>query len=279
MHPFWSVGFCLAALVHAEPSSTTVLVTGATGRTGSLAYLKFKDLVDLSPGFEVRGLVRNVTKAQERLKCLKCDETEGPRAKWDLEFSKRELFVFLIYIGVFCIKPSYPIDIDYKGCINQVREAMNHGVSQVIHRYFINFDEFRISSKIPWLVQIILVSSFGTTKPENPNDPMSTGHVLLYKLNAEASLMGSGLDFTIIKPAGLVSTPGGKNLLLIGQQDSCMQEGLFSISREDLADVCVQAVLNTDISRGLRFDLVSDPSKPATGDLKALLQSAQKNRI
>mmetsp|Transcript_35416 Transcript_35416/g.59998 ORF Transcript_35416/g.59998 Transcript_35416/m.59998 type:complete len:277 (+) Transcript_35416:28-858(+) len=266
MHPFWSVGFCLAALVHAEPSSTTVLVTGATGRTGSLAYLKFKDL-----GFEVRGLVRNVTKAQERLKCLKCDETEGifvgdVRNSSTLEaaFTGVEFAVILTSSspvqgpnGTWSFpNGSYPIDIDYKGCINQVRQAMNHGVSQ-----------------------IILVSSFGTTKPENPNDPMSTGHVLLYKLNAEASLMGSGLDFTIIKPAGLVSTPGGKNLLLIGQQDSCMQEGLFSISREDLADVCVQAVLNTDISRGLRFDLVSDPSKPATGDLKTLLQSAQKNRI
>jgi len=50
----------------------TVLVTGATGRTGQLVYKLLKE-----KGVPVRGLVRNATKARELLKCDKCDQSEG----------------------------------------------------------------------------------------------------------------------------------------------------------------------------------------------------------
>ena len=50
-----------------------VLVTGATGRTGSLLYHHLKE----SHEGEVRAYVRNVTKARHLLHCDKCDESEG----------------------------------------------------------------------------------------------------------------------------------------------------------------------------------------------------------
>ena len=53
-------------------SAEIVLVTGATGQTGSLAYFQLK-----AAGFETRALVRNATKAQAILQCGACSEKEG----------------------------------------------------------------------------------------------------------------------------------------------------------------------------------------------------------
>merc|ERR1719174_2175963 len=64
--------FVVVALLADEVSARTILVTGATGRTGSQVYLSLKE-----QGHDVRALVRNTTKAQERLGCEVCDESEG----------------------------------------------------------------------------------------------------------------------------------------------------------------------------------------------------------
>jgi len=72
---------CLAAAAwtselanDAASSPPRVLVTGATGRTGSALYLQLKADSRIA---EVRALVRNVTKARELLGCKACDESEG----------------------------------------------------------------------------------------------------------------------------------------------------------------------------------------------------------
>ena len=55
-------------------AGATVLVTGATGRTGSLLYAKLK--ADSRIG-TVRALVTSIEKARSTLKCTKCDASEG----------------------------------------------------------------------------------------------------------------------------------------------------------------------------------------------------------
>merc|ERR1719313_2861456 len=62
----------VAIAVLAEGSNRTVVVTGATGRSGSATYLLLK-----KAGVNVRGLVRNTSKARQYLGCSKCDESEG----------------------------------------------------------------------------------------------------------------------------------------------------------------------------------------------------------
>ena len=66
----------LAALLLASCSAaapaTTVLVTGASGQTGSILY----KLLRATPG-SVRAMVRNTTKARAALGCDKCDPSEG----------------------------------------------------------------------------------------------------------------------------------------------------------------------------------------------------------
>ena len=66
----------LAATTAATPR--TVLVTGATGRTGRLLYAQLKAQSDIT---EVRALVRSsanaTNKARAALNCTKCDASEG----------------------------------------------------------------------------------------------------------------------------------------------------------------------------------------------------------
>merc|ERR1711988_1786383 len=61
--------FALAIFTDAQE---TILVTGATGRTGSLAYFQLK-----AAGFNVRALVLNASNAAGILHCGNCAEKDG----------------------------------------------------------------------------------------------------------------------------------------------------------------------------------------------------------
>ena len=67
----FTLAFCLACCAAGSP---TVLITGATGRLGSLLY---SEAVSKAGIGKVRAFVTNVTKARESLKCDKCDASEG----------------------------------------------------------------------------------------------------------------------------------------------------------------------------------------------------------
>ena len=113
----------------------------------------------------------------------------------------------------------------------------------------------------------------GTTTPDSFLDKVGGGWILFYKLNAEAFLMQSGLAFTIVKPSGLSDTPGGKSFLLVGHDDSITNKS--SIPRSDVATVLTRACLLPSDAANTRFDLTSDPSRPSSGDFKALFAAAR----
>jgi len=77
MARFSLVGLVFLAVASGAPlsndQSRIIVVTGATGRTGSLVYENLKK----DPTFIVRALVRNATTARERLNCTKCDASDG----------------------------------------------------------------------------------------------------------------------------------------------------------------------------------------------------------
>lgn len=235
------------------------LVTGATGRTGSLVYTSLQQL-----GVPVRALVRNASKARELLHCSKCDESEGiylgdVTNPDTLVAPMHGVINLVILTSSFPLKlpngsyffpdGEFPKDIDWLGSINQVRAALHAGVKHVL-----------------------LVSSMGTTEPDSFLDQLAHGHVMWYKLNGEAHLMASGLPFTIIKPGGLLNNEGGKSLLLAGHDDNLPNP---RVSRADLAAVLVAAIQHPRSSAFLRFDLSSDDTQPATGDFEALFKKAR----
>jgi uncharacterized protein YbjT (DUF2867 family) len=98
------------------------------------------------------------------------------------------------------------------------------------------------------LPQFVLISSAGVTRPGRPginldeeppavrlNDQL--GGILTWKLRGEESLKSSGIPYTIIRPCALTETAGGKELIF-EQGDNIRGK----VSRDDVAEVCVQAI-------------------------------------
>lgn len=107
-----------------------------------------------------------------------------------------------------------PRRVDYEGVANLVTAAC----SQNVRRF-------------------ILISSIAVTNSQHPLNGF--GKVLDWKLKGEDILRQSCLDYAIIRPGGLIDTPGGKHTLLIDQGDRIMG----TISREDVAAIAIQTLL------------------------------------
>jgi uncharacterized protein YbjT (DUF2867 family) len=108
-----------------------------------------------------------------------------------------------------------PKRVDYEGVANLVKAAQINGIQR-----------------------FILISSIAVTHPEHPLNRF--GHILEWKRKGEEILQNSGLDYTIVRPGGLTDTLGGRCELVFGQGDHL----LGTISREDLAEICLQALKN-----------------------------------
>ncbi|HBB35091.1 MAG TPA: NAD(P)-dependent oxidoreductase [Cyanobacteria bacterium UBA8803] len=229
-----------------------VLVTGATGRTGSLVVQKLQQLPDR---FTVRGFARSCEKVEQLF-----GTTAGfyfgdirDRAALTLALEGCQALVILTSAipqpqGVpqpgqrpsFIFAPSEtPEAIDYQGQINQIEAAKAAGVNH-----------------------IVLVGSMGGTDENHPLNRLGNGNILIWKRKAEQYLINSGINYTIIRAGGLLDQPGGKRELLIGQDDSLLTnppEGISpSIPRADVAELVVQALLEPD-ARNKAFDAISKP--------------------
>jgi len=238
------------------------VVTGATGRTGALVYGMLKDA-----GVNVRGLVRNVTKAREVLKCGRCGESEGifvgdVSQKGALSAVMAGATGLAIATSAAphcenlwdprtCSYPAgqYPVDVDFNGGRNQI-EAFAAA-----------------SGGAPG--PVVLCSMMGTTQP----DPLSTGRMGFFKLNEEAFLMSSGVPYTIVKPCGLSNDGAFKRELRVGRDDE-MHESPPMIPRADVARVMAAALLQPKEAAGLRFDLCSRAGAPTT-DLASVFDAAR----
>jgi len=239
-----------------SPRSGTVLVTGATGRTGSLLYKELRNR-----GLTVRAFVRDAEKARAALGCSVCDETEG------------------IYVGDVTDPPSLEHAFA-DGSVSTLAVAIgasaesSPGVQKAVE-----FDSLVSSVRALVLsaseksLKVVFCSSMGT---ETTPPPKWGGDILHWKLNAEAFLATSGIQSTIVKPCGLPPDMKGKNsTLLVGHLGSITEGSDYhTISREDLASVMAEAVVFRKHFGNLRFDLCSMPGPP-TIDLEGLLESAR----
>jgi hypothetical protein len=264
---FWrsSLSALCLALPLAAAQSDVVIVTGATGRTGAKIYGMLKE-----KGVNVRGLVRNASKARDVLACTKCDESEGifvaditkpetlvaPMAGTStLVITTSAIPVCNPYPDCHYPKGGLPIDVDWKGGKAQVtafaQQAQGKG-------------------------QVAMVSSMGTTEPDGFLEKLDNGHIGFYKLNLESFLMSSGLKYTIVKPCGLDDGPGTANNTLVVGHDDELHLTPPTVARADVARVVVAALQHQDVADGLRFDLCSKAG-PATSDsdLIKVLQDAK----
>jgi len=254
-----AVRFAVAALLFVATTGRTVLVTGATGRTGKIVYATLKQ-----QGVTVRALVRNVDNAKTVLNCSKCDASEGiyvgdVTQTSTLVAASKGVDTVAVCIGLSGNESRDTMKaVEWKGLENQVAALSLANPSTDLSK-----------------IQVMMVSSMGTTNPKPAK--FEGGEDLFWKLQGETFLATSGVGYTIIKPCGLLDSEGGKSSLVVGHDDfpNSPLTMMNAIAREDVAAVMTTALMNQDLSMGLRFDLCTNKVGKPTTDLKQLIIDAK----
>jgi uncharacterized protein YbjT (DUF2867 family) len=199
-----------------------VLVAGATGRTGRLVVSNL-----LEQGYPVRALVRDMERGHEILGDG-VEFSEGDVRDIDsLRAAMQGAASLIITIGSSRKDPDNgPEFVDYGGVKNLAEAAADTGVQQVV-----------------------LMSSAGVTHEDHVLNQMFN-NVLIWKSRGEDALRDSGVDYTIVRPGGLMDSPGGETAVVFEQGDS--STGM--ISREDVALVCI-AALQAPAARNKTFEV------------------------
>jgi uncharacterized protein YbjT (DUF2867 family) len=98
---------------------------------------------------------------------------------------------------------------------------------------------------------IVLVTQIYITRPERYS---SVRNVIYWRRQAEEALRASGLPYTIVRPGWLTNAPGSRLGIRLEQGDT----GDGEVTREDVAEACVQALLNEN-ARGKSFEIYNKP--------------------
>ncbi|KAL5717317.1 hypothetical protein ACHQM5_010343 [Ranunculus cassubicifolius] len=245
-----------------DSSPSTVLVTGAGGRTGQIVYKKLKERADQ---FVARGLVRteeskekiggaddifvgdirepeSLTPAIQGIDALVILTSAVPKMKPGFDPSKGGRPEFYFEDG------AYPEQVDWIGQKNQIDAAKDAGVKQ-----------------------IVVVGSMGGTNPNHPLNSIGNGNILVWKRKAEQYLADSGIPYTIIRAGGLQDKDGGVRELIVGKDDELLETDTRTIARADVAEVCIQA-LQIEEAKSKALDLASKPEGTGepTKDFKSL---------
>jgi len=257
---WWALFVALAAGARAQTQDQKprVLITGATGRLGSLLYAQAK--ADERIG-AVSALVTNLTLAREYLNCSACDASEGiylgdVTEPDTLAPAVEDVDSVLIAVGA---SPDDSAD--------QQKAVEVTGVENQMNALF----AARNARTAPADRQVVLCSSMGTTEPDP--SPTAGGSILFLKLNAEAILGGAGLKTVIVKPCGLSLKPAGEKELLVGHDDTLLSTMPPVIPRADVARVMIEAAARGESK--MRFDLCAKLVGPPTTDAGALLDAAK----
>jgi uncharacterized protein YbjT (DUF2867 family) len=106
------------------------------------------------------------------------------------------------------------------------------------------------AAKQAGVARYVIISSMGSADPPTPeNDDDVFAVYLKAKADADAALMDSGLDFTIIRPGRLTNDPA------VGTVEAASSVPRGEVTRADVAAV-IQAVLDEPLTIGKSFELV-----------------------
>lgn len=239
----------------------SVIVSGASGRTGSIVYNLLKE--SRTP---VKGLVRDEEKGKEKLGAdadlIVCDITDREGLMSNFKESGAKSLVLLssavpqlIAAGpppVFAFPVTgMPEAIDYHGAVNQIDAAIASGITH-----------------------IVMVGSMGSTDINNMLNKLGNGKILVWKRLAEEYLIDKcdteNLKYTVINPAGLVDKESGEKEIIFGKADSLFERFEnyeCSIARADVARVVV-AALEDPNAKNKAFDVGSHTREGFTRTLE-----------
>lgn len=246
-----------------------VLITGATGRTGSIVFQKLQQRPEQ---FAVRGFARSAEKVAQQFGTTEAFFLGDIRQPQDLALALAGCQALVILTSAVPIvkgvpqpgqrpemtfaEGEMPEAVDYQGQVNQIEAAKAAGVDH-----------------------IVVVGSMGGTDENHFLNTIGGGRILVWKRKAEQYLIDSGIDYTLIRVGGLLDQPGGKRELLVGKDDALLNQppdGIApSIPRADVAEVVVQALLEP-AARNKAFDVISKPEDApgavVTSDFKSLFE-------
>jgi uncharacterized protein YbjT (DUF2867 family) len=246
-----------------------VLITGATGRTGSLVVKKLQ--LD-NQTWQVIPFAKSKNKAEEIFTSTEGFIFGNILAPEDLAIATQGCSALIILTSAVPKMKTPPQEgkppefdfeengkpekVDWLGQKNQIDAAKKAGIEHVI-----------------------LVGSMGGTKENHPLNRLGNGNILIWKRKAEQYLIDSGIDYTIIRAGGLLDKPDGKRELIVGKNDEFLASppnGIpTSIPRGDVANTVIQALSNP-FARNKAFDLISKPDDetniPITIDWDKLFQ-------
>lgn len=245
----------------AAAANRTVVVTGATGRSGSRTYLLLK-----KAGVNVRGLVRNTSKARQYLGCTKCDESEGIFVG-DITVEKSMSAAMTgadgLVITTARVGGAPAKDILFDGVANQVSAFLASPGPKPQDRHVSLISMQFTTLPDTWLNEIIAHLWGGWD-------------VGFWSLQGESNLMSADVPFTILKACGLTEDPAEKAQVLIGHDDKgWSMKDAHTVARADVARVLAAAAANPSLSSGLRFDMCSKAGTAQT-DPVDILKEAMK---
>ena len=232
---------CVTSGSAANDGDRLVLVAGATGGTGRALVRNLQ-----TQGYDVRALVRDEGKARVVLGDDISYVTGDVRDITTLKPAMQGVTYVISSIGSGRSDPTNnPEAVDYNGIKNLADAAAAADVKQ-----------------------FVLVSSSGVTQEDHFLNK-AFDNVLKWKFKGEEALRASGVPYTIVRPGGLVNTPGGKDAVVFAQGDTTAGR----ISREDVALICIAAIDNPD-AVGKTFETYSS-EEPGTNDWDALFKALQ----
>lgn len=204
-----------------------ILIVGGTGRTGRIIVNQL-----MAKGIYPHLLVRDPSMAEALFSEGLTYDVGDVRDYESLLTPMKGMEAVISAVGSCTpVGKNCPKRVDYQGVCNMVKAAQAMQVKL-----------------------FILISSIAVTQPEHPLNRF--GKILNWKLKGEDVLRQSGLDYTIVRPGCLKDTPGGNHALIFDQGDHI----LGTLSREDLANTCLQA-LNEQQRSAVTFEVIESDQK------------------
>ncbi|GKY93108.1 hypothetical protein MPSEU_000279000 [Mayamaea pseudoterrestris] len=290
-------GFSASSATNSPSNREVVLVTGASGRTGSLV---FEQLLN-DPRFTPKALVRSASSGKKLRKELPatdldsiviCDVTKLDNEMLPAGLDECTSMIICTSAVPFVSKLSI-VKAIFQIPINLIRRKKaldfrslrfkwkNNGYPEVVD-YQGQVAQIKLAQKLG-MKQVIVVSSMGGTQPSKflnsvgkKPDGSGVGDILLWKRKAERYLVGTGLDYTIIHPGGLVDNiPPGTEEFVIDVDDKLLENKKRSISRADVASLCV-AALTVCKGRKVSLDCITRESSGSLPTAEEVLEAFLK---
>lgn len=207
--------------------SQSILVIGGTGQTGRHITQKL-----LQRGDTVRVLARNVNTAEQQL---------GSQVE--------------VVVGDITQAPSVTAAMrDMQGCVIIVESANSDSAPNSPERVHYEGTRHVLAAAAESKAQIVLVTQIYVTRPDRYPEVRNIIH---WRRLAEQAVRASGLPYTIVRPSWLTGEPGSQAAVRFEQGDT----GDGQISREDVAEVCVQSLLIPE-AQSKTFEIYNEAGKP-----------------